>query len=93
MPQVNMSTKRAKKFKSTFLLLKTIHFTVINVITYQLKSRKLSFTSPLEVIETCHFPMFKNSKPCYINKNKSFKMFKHIRKFYFIVINGDCYEF
>ena len=42
----NKKEQRGAKFKSTFLILKTINSTVINVITYQLKTLKCSFISP-----------------------------------------------
>ena len=43
---VDKKEQRGAKFKNTFLFLKTIKFTVINVIRYQLKSLKCSFKSP-----------------------------------------------
>ena len=48
MQLVNRSTKkqRGAKLKNTFLFLKTINFTVINVIRYHLKSLKFSFIYP-----------------------------------------------
>ena len=58
----NRSTKNSKKFKNTFLFLKTINSTVINVIRYQLKSLKRLFISPLEAIEIFHYPMFNCAK-------------------------------
>ena len=59
MRPVNRSKKEqiGAKFKNTFPLLKTINFTVRNVVRYQLKALKRSFTSTLEAleaIETCH---------------------------------------
>ena len=50
--------KRAKRCevpKNTFLFLKTINFTFINVIRYQLKSLKCSFISSLEAIQIRHY--------------------------------------
>ena len=45
----------AAEFKNIFPFLKTIIFTVINVIRYQIKPLKLSFNSTKEAIETCHY--------------------------------------
>ena len=44
--EVDKKLQRVAKFKNTFPFLKTIKFTVINVIRYQLKSLKGSFISP-----------------------------------------------
>ena len=48
--QVDKKEQIGAKFKNDFHFLKTINFTVINVIRYQLKSIKCSFI--------CHYPMF-----------------------------------
>ena len=46
------------KIRNTFPFLKTINFTVINVIRYQLKPIKCSFISTWEAIATCHYQIF-----------------------------------
>ena len=76
---VNTPTKRAKKFINTFLFLKTDNLTVINVIRYQLNSLKCPIKSPLEKIETCHYPIFNCAKIQSQWDQRLFKMYKHTK--------------
>ena len=55
---IKKTKNRTSKCKNTFLFLKTINFTVINVIRYQLESFKCSFISPQKTIKKLHNPMF-----------------------------------
>ena len=62
---VSMSTKkgqRGARFENTFLFLKTINFTVVNVIRNQLKSLEFSFIYPKDAIEICHYSVFNWAK-------------------------------
>ena len=90
---VSRSTKRAKRceVQSTFPFLKTINFTVINVIRYQLKSPKCSYISTYKAFESCHYSMFDcylvvqdfknnliNDYCCNLKRNqKSLEMYKY----------------
>ena len=61
---VNKSKKEqiGAKFENAFPFFKTINFTVINVIRYQLEPLKCSFMSTKEAIETCYYLLFDYAK-------------------------------
>ena len=81
---INRSKKEQidAKFENTFPFLKTLTFTIINFIRYQLKPLKCSFISTQEAIETMslsNIRLRKISKPMKLSRsNCSYKAGKQM---------------